>query len=302
MDRFASMSTFLAVIDAGSFSAAARRLGMPLATVSRRVSDLEDHLRVNLINRSTRKLTLTQAGETYYQSCRRLLDDLGEAERRAGGEYAIPRGDLVIAAPLVFGHLHLTPVVVEFLRIHPEVDVQLLLSDDVVTVPGEEIDLALRISQLADSSLVAQRIGTIRRVVCASPDYIAKNGMPQHPDELDQHDCITRAALAVPDSWPFRINGKMESVPLRRRLAVTTADAAIAASIAGAGLARVLCYQIQQAMNESKLVTILQDFEPEPLPLSFIYTAARPVSLKLKAFLDFAVPRLQQRLDPVSMR
>ncbi|HVJ34363.1 MAG TPA: LysR family transcriptional regulator [Terriglobia bacterium] len=297
MDRFAAMSTFIAVIDAGSFSAAARQLGMPLATVSRRVSDLEDLLQVGLINRSTRKLTLTQAGENYYQSCRRLLDDLGEAERRASGEYEIPRGDLVITAPLVFGHLHLTPVVVEFLRIHPEVDVQLLLSDDVVTLPGEQIDLALRISHLPDSSMATEQIGTIRRVVCASPDYLTKNGTPQHPDELDQHDCITRAALTVPDSWPFRINGKMESVPLRRRLAVTTAEAAISASIAGAGLARVLCYQVRQAMHEGKLATILHDFEPAPLPLSLVYAATRAVPLKLRAFLDFAVPRLRQRLS-----
>ena len=299
MDRFASMSTFLAVIDSGSFSAAARRLGMPLATVSRRVSDLEDHLRVNLINRSTRKLTLTQAGENYYQSCRRLLDDLGEAERRASREYTIPSGDLLISAPLVFGHLHLTPVVVEFLRIHPEVDVQLLLNDDAVGLPGEQVDLGLRISHLPDSGLIAERFGTIRRVVCASPDYLTKNGMPAHPDELDQHDCITRAALTVPDSWPFLIGGKMESVPLRRRLAVTTAEAAIAASIAGAGLARVLCYQIQQACNEGKLVTILREFEPEPLALSFVYAATRQVPVKLRAFLDFAVPRLKQRLGQV---
>lgn len=297
MDRFAAMSTFVAVIDAGSFSAAARQLGMPLATVSRRVSDLEDLLQVGLINRSTRKLTLTQAGENYYQSCRRLLDDLGEAERRASGEYEIPRGDLVITAPLVFGHLHLTPVVVEFLRIHPEVDLQLLLSDDVVTLPGEQIDLALRISHLPDSSMATEQIGTIRRVVCASPDYLTKNGTPQHPDELDQHDCITRAALTVPDSWPFRINGKMEAVPLRRRLAVTTAEAAISASIAGAGLARVLCYQVRQAMREDKLATILHDFEPDPLPLSLVYVATRAVPLKLRAFLDFAVPRLKQRLS-----
>lgn len=173
MDRFESMSAFVAVVEAGGFSAAARKLGMPLATVSRKVSELEDFLKASLISRSTRKIALTQSGQSFYESCRRLLDDLGEAERTASGEYQAPRGELIVTAPIVFGRLHLVPVVVEFLKIYPDVDVRLLLDDQIVNLVEEQVDLAVRISELPDSSMVATRIATIRPVICASPAYLA---------------------------------------------------------------------------------------------------------------------------------
>jgi DNA-binding transcriptional LysR family regulator len=296
MDRFQSMSAFVAVIDAGGFSAAARKLGMPLATISRKVSELEDHLQVGLINRTTRKITLTEPGQSYYESCRRLLEELREAERTASGEYTTPRGELIITAPIVFGRLHLTPIAVDFMKCFPEVELRLLLEDRIANLLDEQIDLAVRISDMPDSSLVATRIGTIRHVICASPAYLKARGMPLHPSDLITHDCITRTKLAVPDSWPFRIGDALKSFPVRRRFAVTTAEAAIEAALQGAGIARVLCYQVAQSRRDGKLVTVLQQFEPEPFPLSLVYAKSRLLPLKLRAFLDFAIPRLKKRL------
>ncbi|HWA49816.1 MAG TPA: LysR family transcriptional regulator [Dongiaceae bacterium] len=297
MDRFESMSAFVAVVEAGGFSAAARKLGMPLATVSRKVSELEDFLKASLINRSTRRIALTQSGQAYYESSRRLLDDLGEAERAASGEYQAPRGELIITAPIVFGRLHVVPVVVQFLKEYPEVDVRLLLDDQIVNLMDEQADLAVRISELPDSSMVATRIATIRPVICASPAYLSTHGTPRHPEELAGHDCIMRTRLPAPDSWPFRIDGAVKMIQVRRRLVATTAEASIEAAMAGAGLAKVFCYQIAEAERQGRLVSILRDFEPEPLPLSLVYAATRLVPLKLRAFLDFAVPRLKRRVQ-----
>ena len=296
MDRFESMSAFVAVTEAGGFSAAARKLGMPLATVSRKVSELEDLLKISLINRSTRKITLTENGQTFYESCRRLLDELGEAERSASGEYQAPRGELIITAPIVFGRMHLTPIVVEFLGTYPEVGVRLLLDDQIVNLIDEQVDLAVRISELPDSSMVAVRIGTIRNVICASPAYLKKHGTPRHPKDLANHHCVTRTKLAMHGTWPFRIGDTEKMFPVRRRLVVTAAEAAIEAALAGAGLARVLCYQIAKAEKEGALITVLRDYEPAPTPISLVYPSTRMVPLKLRAFLDFAVPRLRERL------
>jgi len=296
MDRFASMATFAAVVEAGSFSAASRKLAVPLATISRKVSDLEDLLGISLINRATRKISLTDVGRSYYESCRRLLDELGEMERAATGEYQTPRGELVVTAPIVFGRMHLTPVVVDFLKAYPEVQMRLQLEDRVINLNDEPIDLAMRISDLPDSSQMAVRVCQIRYVVCATPAYLAKHGTPKHPSELINHDCVTRTKLAAPDSWPFKIGAQIKSFQVQRRLSVNTAEAGIEAVLAGAGLARVLCYQIAQAQRDGKIVTVLGDFEPPALPLSFVYPSTRAVPMKLRAFLDFAVPRLKQRL------
>jgi DNA-binding transcriptional LysR family regulator len=299
MDRFGSMSAFVAVVDEGGFSAASRKLGMPLATISRKVSELEELLRVSLFNRSTRKVTLTDSGQQFFETARRLLDELEEAERAASGEYKAPRGELVITAPIVFGRLHLTPIVVEFLKAYPEVSVRLLLSDQITDLLDEHIDLAVRISALPDSSLVAVRVGTIRTVVCASPTYLAKYGTPRHPSDLAAHDCVTRAELSRPNAWLFRIGRSIKHFPVRRRLMVTTAEAAIDAAIADAGLTRVLCYQIVEAERDGDLVKVLCDYEPEPVPVSLVYPGSRLIPLKLRSFIDFAAPRLKQRLQPI---
>ena len=296
MDRFESMAVLLTAVETGSFSAAGRKLGMPLATVSRKVSELETHVKARLLSRSTRKLTLTDAGRDYVVACKRILEDVNEAERAASGEYSAPRGELIVTAPIVFGRLHVLPVTTEFLAAYPEVAVHLVLGDRVVNLIEDHVDLAVRIGELADSSLVATRVGTIRRVVCGSPAYFVVYGKPKSPGELSAHQCVTFAALMSPDSWVFKIDGTDVSVPVHSRLTVYTAEAAIDAAISGVGVTRVLSYQIDQPSRAGLLDITLRDFEPAPLPVSLVYAGQSRLPLKLRAFLDFAAPRLRERV------
>jgi len=296
MDRLDAMSVLLAVVDAGTLSAGARRLGMPLTTVSRKVSELEAHLRTRLFNRSSRQIALTEAGRSYVAACRRIIEDVGEAERAAAGEYSTPKGDLVITAPIVFGRLHVLPVVLDFLRAYRDIDIRLVQTDRPLSLLEDHIDLAVRIGALPDSSLVATRVGSIRRMVCASPGYFAERGKPKRPDELAGHDCITFQGLSAPEAWTFT-SGKSElTVATHSRLIVNTAEAAIDAAIAGAGITRVLSYQIAEARRSGALDIVLQNFEPEPWPVSLVYPGQGRLPLKLRAFLDFATPRLKARL------
>lgn len=294
MDRLESMSLFVAAVEAGSLSAAGRRLGIPLATISRKISELEAHLKTRLLNRSARRLTLTEAGHAYLAACRRILDDVGEAERTAAGEYNTPTGELIITAPIVFGRLHVLPVVIAFLAAYPEVDVRLTLTDRITQLIDEHIDLAARIGQLPDSNMVAIRIGSIRHVVCASPAYLAEYGTPKTPEDLATHRCITfEGALAT---WSFG-SGKAEfAVPVHSRLRVNTAEAAMDAAIAAVGMTRVLSYQIAEPVRSGTLRPVLQAFEPEPWPVSLVHAGHGLLPVKLRAFLDFAAPRIRERL------
>jgi len=296
MDRFDSMSTLLAVVESGSLSAAARRLNTPLTTVSRRVAELEAHLKTRLLNRSSRRIALTDAGRSYVAACKRILEELGEAERAASGEYSAPRGDLLITAPVVFGRLHVLPVVIHFLRAYPEIDIRMTLADRIVNIIEESVDLAVRIGHLADSSLVARRVGAIRRVICASPAYLAERGTPQEPADLGKHDCITFEGMTAPETWVFATRKSETDVAIRSRLVVNTAEAAIDAAKAGIGVTRVLSYQVASALREGTLMLALEDFEPAPLPVSLVHVGERLLPLKLRAFLDFATPRLKMVL------
>lgn len=300
MDRLDAMSLFVAAVEAGSLSAAARNVGIPLATVSRKVSDLERHLNTRLLNRSTRRLTPTNAGQAYLAACRRILDDVGEAERAAAGEYSAPTGELAITAPVVFGRLHVLPVVTGFLAAYPDVDIRLTLADRIVQLAEDHIDVAIRIGQLPDSSLVALGVGSIRRVVCASPAYLAEHGMPTTPADLETHSCITFEGLASSASWSFA-QGKTEvPIQVRSRLQVNTAEAAIDAAIAGVGLTKVLSYQVDAALRSGTLRILLREYEPEPWPVSLVHAGHGLLPVKLRAFLDFAAPRLKERLARLS--
>jgi DNA-binding transcriptional LysR family regulator len=299
MDRLEAMSILLAVVDAGSLSAAARRLGMPLPTVSRKVAELEAHLRARLLHRTTRQLSLTEAGAAYVAACRRILDDVGEAERIATGEYGAPKGELAVTAPIVFGRLHIVPVVAEFLAQYPEIRIKLLLTDRVVHLMEEQIDVALRIGKLPDSTLMASQVGAVRTVVCASPAYLAQRGVPAGPAALAAHDCIGFDVLESRRAWVFGDGRSTVSVPVIPRLEVNTAEAAIAAATLGVGLIRVLSYQVAEAVDNGALDVILQDYEPAPLPVSLVHKGQTPLPRKLRAFLDFAAPRLRARITPV---
>src|SRR5262245_20942963 len=268
MDRIEAMSTLLAAVEAGSLSAASRKLGMPLATVSRKVSELEAHLRTKLINRTSRRLTLTDAGRSYVAGCKRILEDLEEIERAAAGEYVVPRGDLVITAPIVFGRLHVLPVLAVFLKAYPDMASRVVLADRVMNLHEGTIDVAVRVGELPDSSLIATRVGTIRQVACGSPDYFAAKGMPKNPEELRHHDCVTFDGLMSPAEWKFAINGPPVTIAVHSRLVVSTAEAAIDAAIMSVGVTRVLSYHATDALRAGRLSLAFEEFETMPWTLS----------------------------------
>lgn len=296
MDRFDAMNVLLNVVEAGSLSAAGRRLGMPLATVSRKLAELESHLKARLLNRSTRRLELTDAGRHYVDACKRILDEVGDAERAAAGEYSTPRGDLVVTAPVVFGRLHVLPLVIEFLHAFPDVDVRLVLGDRVSHLLDEHLDLAVRIGALQDSNFKAAAVGSLRHVVCASPAYLAAHGTPKTPGDVATHRCVTFDALAAPDRWSFRDGKTDTTVRVHSRLVVNTAEAAVDAAKAGLGLTRLVSYQADAARRAGELALVLEAFEPPPVPVNLVFHAHQRIPLKLRAFLDFAAPRLRARL------
>lgn len=298
MDRLGAMSVFVTVVEAGSLSAAGRKLKMPLSTVSRKISELESHMKTRLLIRSTTNLALTDAGKSYLAACKSIIESVDEAERQAAGEYSAPTGDLIIAAPIVFGRLHVVPIVAEFLEKYPDVDVQLVLEDRPLDLLENHIDLAVRVGELPDSRLIAVRVGEIRNVVCASPKYLKGHGTPDTPQELVSHDCInfTFAALMSPDVWTFRMGNSEMSMRIRSRLVVNTAEAAIDAAIAGVGITRVLSYQVKKVAQSGALTTVLSKYESAPVPINLIYAGQRLLPLKLRTFLDFATPRFRIRL------
>jgi len=293
MDRLDAMTVFLAVVDCGSLSRAGRKLSMPLATVSRKLAELEDHLGARLLNRSTRRLEITEAGRGYEQACRRILDDVAGAEAAVAGEYDTPRGELAVTAPLVFGRLHVLPIVNEFLRANAEVDVRLALGDRIAHLIDEHVDVAVRIGTLPDSRLNAIPLGQLRSIVCASPGYLKAHGTPRTPAELAAHRCITFEAV-FPAAWRFA--GGASFTPGRPRLVVNTAEAAVDATVAGLGVTRVLSYQADAALRDKRLRLLLRDFEPDPVPVHLVWDGQQRVPSKLRTFLDFAAPRLRERL------
>ncbi len=292
------METLLAVVEAGSFSAASRKLGTPLPTVSRRVSELEAHVGTRLLIRSTRRLRLTEPGQAYVAAVKRIVHDVHMAERAASGEYVAPRGELDVTAPVVFGRLHLLPLVSDFLARYPDIDVRLILSDRNAHLIDDQLDVAVRIGPLPDSALVATPVGRVRRVVCASPRFLAAHGTPRQPDELSGLPCVTFDVLGAPTAWSFRRAGARteQAVALRSRLAVNTAEAAIDAALSGVGVTRVLSYQVEEALARGELRIVLSEFESEPLPVHLLHAGQLPLPLKTRAFLDFVAPSLRARL------
>jgi DNA-binding transcriptional LysR family regulator len=299
MDRLEAMEYFAAAVEAGSFSAAGRQLNVPLPTISRKVADLEAHLKAQLLVRSTRKLTLTEAGVNYLAACRSILDQVREAESQAAGEYSVPRGTLTITAPIVFGRLHVVPVVNAFLAEFPQINIYLTLSDHTLDLVDEHIDLAIRTGMLPDNAFVATKVGEIRRVVCGSPAYFSAHGTPKTLDDLAKHMCITYTALASGMTWVFDPRDGKPSRGVRPmcRLKINTAEAAIDAAIAGIGVTNVLSYQVARPVSEGKLSLILRDFEPEPAPVHIVHGRQALLPLKLRLFVDFAASRLRKSLD-----
>jgi DNA-binding transcriptional LysR family regulator len=296
MDRLEAMTILLAAVDTGSLSAASRHLRVPLATVSRRVTELEERLNVRLLHRGNRKLVLTDAGQSYVTSCRRIIEEIAEVERTASGEYRAPQGELTISLPAVLGRTHVLPIVVEFQRTFPDIRMRMQLTDRFVSLLEEHVDVAVRVGELPDSSMIATRVGLIRQVLCASPAYLKRRGAPQTPADLAKHDCVILGAYQTSYGWELVIDKTTQTVNVPSRLNVNLGEAAAAAAVGGAGIARVLSYLIEDLLKSRSLVTLLDAYEPSPTPVSVVYPSQRQVPLKLRAFLDFAVPRLRKRL------
>ena len=296
MDRLEAMSVIVAVTETGSFSAASRRLKKPVATVSRNVAELEARLKAQLFQRSSRQMTLTDAGRSYIEACKRIIEQVDDAEREVSGEYRIPKGDLAITSPWGLGHMHLMPIAIEFMNAYPEIALRLVLTDRIVDTVEENIDISIRIGNLADSNLIATKIGSVRFVLCASPGYLAEHGHPSEPTELSAHDCISIDSIAPQRSWKFIKDGREMVVPIRSRLTVSDSEAAIEAAIAGAGITRVMSYKMEAARRAGELVLMLEEYEQEPWPVHIVYAERKPVPLKLRAFLNWVTPRLKARL------
>jgi len=298
MDRLEAMGLLIDVADSGSFSAAARRRGMPVTTVGRKISDLEQALGATLLVRTTRKLSLTDAGTTYLASARRIIADVEEAEREAAGEFRTPKGELVITAPVQFGQLHVLPVVTDFLDLFSEINIRLLLVDSNVQMLEVHVDMAVRIGQLADSTMIATTVGSMRIVLCASPELLAAHGTPESVDALATLPSITFEGPASMAEWRFAATDTKAPIVFRPtpRLSVTTAEAAIRAAMRHVGVARVLHYQAAEAIDAGRLQLVLEAFEPDPVPVSLVHVGRGQMPLKMRRFLDFAVPRLRDVL------
>ena len=288
MDRLDDLSLYLAIVDTGSLAAAARRTGRSPPAVTRHLNELERRLGVRLIERNTRRLSVTDAGRRLAEHARSLLSDFETAMRDTAGEGAAPRGLLRVSAPLMFGRRHITPIVTDYLATYADVSADLALSDRPVDLIEEGIDVALRIAPLDDSSLVARRVGTVRRVVVASPAYLARHGMPARPDDLAQHRIVLFVNHANTADWRFADT----TVRVAARLQVNRAEAAIAAARAGHGLLMVLSYQVASELADGSLVRVLQEFERPAIPVQLVVPTARLMPPRVRTFLDFAVPRL----------
>jgi DNA-binding transcriptional LysR family regulator len=301
MDRLSAIRVFVAIADAGSLSGAGERLGMPLTTVSRHLKALEEALNTRLVTRTTRRLAMTEPGQAYLETCRRVLGDLDMAERHLAGERAEPRGLLALTAPSLFGRLYVRPVVSAYLDAYPQMTARMLLVNRVVNLVEEGLDLGIRIGHLPDSAMRATTLGTVRLICCASPAYLGRAGAPAEPRALLDHSCISFTSFSQPDRWAFPGGGapgkrRPQNVTVEPRLIVNTAETGIDAAVSGLGIVRVLSYQAQAALKDGSLCRVLEDFEPEPLPVSLVHREDRLPQAKVQSFSELAVPLLRKAL------
>ncbi len=288
MDRLDAMQAFVTVADLQGFAAAARKLKRSPPTVTRLVASLEDRLGQRLLQRTTRSVTLTDAGQRYVERARRILTEVEQAEAAALSQRTVPTGRFVVSGPALFGRLHLAPLMCTYLLRYPQVTGELMLADRVVNMVDEGVDLALRIGHLADSSLVARKVGQTSRVLVAAPKYLAKHRPPRTPEELPKHELIHFTALSPAPEWRFERKGREHTVRFSPRLVTNSGDAAIGHALLGGGLTLALAYQVADAVKAGRLVTVLEAFEPPPLPISCVYPSARMVSANTRAFLELA--------------
>jgi DNA-binding transcriptional LysR family regulator len=285
MDRFDMLAAFVAVADRRGFSAAARDLSMSPPAVTRAIAGLERHLGVTLFHRSTRAVALTDEGAAFLERARAILADLREAEQVVMGGRSVPRGQLYVTAPVMFGRLHVLPVIGALVDAHDGLTARMMLLDRNVRIVEEGIDVAVRIGELADSALRTTRIGSVEQAIVASPAYLARHGVPRRPADLSDHRCIAGSGVRTGTAWPFGGQGQ-PPVEIAPRLTVNTVDATLAAAEAGLGIASLLSYQCAEAIAAGRLVRILADHAPPPLPVSLLYDAGRAAMPAVRAFID----------------
>ncbi|QFI69891.1 LysR family transcriptional regulator [Sinorhizobium alkalisoli] len=294
MDRWQAMRIFVQVVDSGGFAQAAKMLHMSPPSVTRAIAALEQQIGTRLLVRTTRSVKLTAAGEGYVADCRRILAEIAEAEANAAGSFTHPAGLLTVTAPALFGRIHVLPVVLDFLDHYPAMQVKTVFVDRVTNLVEEGLDVAIRIAALPSSGLIARRIGSVRQVVCGSPDYFARFGKPQSPEDLTRHRMIGRDGLFGNSEWLFGRDSSIR-VPIGARLVVNTNDAAIAAAVAGWGLSRFQSYQVASEIEAGRLDVVLADYEREPVPIHIVHAEGRRVSARIRAFVDFAAERFRRR-------
>lgn len=297
MDRLGAMRVYVAVVEQRGFSAAARTLGMPVPTVCRKIAELEDQVGAQLLVRSTRRVSVTDSGQIYYDDARGILEDVDAAERRASGEYQFATGLLTITAPSMFGRLHLLPVISEFMRIHEEIEIRLLLTNHVLDFPDSHIDLGVRIGGGATASMDSIELGSVRQVVCAGKNYLAEHDCPAVPRDIAGHDCVTFSRSGSQVSWLFGgSNHKPLEIPVNSRFVVNTAEAALDAVLKHGGFTQLYAYQAAHLIQSGELQIVLENFEIEPRPVAFNFQRSDRLPQKLRTFVDFASPKLQQQL------
>ncbi|MDE1933731.1 LysR family transcriptional regulator [Bradyrhizobium sp.] len=289
MDRIDAMQAFLAVADLEGFAPAARRLGLSPSAVTRLIAALEERLGARLLQRTTRSVALTDAGQRYLARVRRILADVEEAEASIQDERTRPSGRLVVSAPIGFGRLHVSPVMSEYLKRYTEVSGELRLTDHMINLIEDGVDLAVRIGHLPDSSLVARQVGEMRRVVVASPGYLKARGEPKTPEAIASHQTVQFGATAASLDWRFVREGRDIRIGSVPRFITNSADAAIQYAVKGGGLTRVMAYQAADALKRGRLKIVLAKFEQSPLPIHVVYPTQRLLSAKVRAFIDLVL-------------
>ena len=302
MDRFRELSAFVAVAEAGAFNAAARRLNLSPPAVTRLVTALEGRIGARLFTRTTRHVALTEAGERLLGDAVRILAEVDEAEASAAGAHQSPRGTLRVTAPVMFGQRHIAPILRAYLDTYPDVAATVLFVDRIVDLIDEGLDVAVRIGDLPDSSLTATRVGAVRRVTVASPDYLAVHGAPRVPDDLPGHRIINPLGLIQRPEWGFVAGGETRTVRLSPRLTVNTVTAAVDAAVAGWGITKVLSYQVAAELADGRLVEILRDFEDRRMPVHLLHSEGRRAAAKIRTFIDFASASLRADADHLAAR
>lgn len=293
LDRLHRMAVFVAVVEAGGFAGAARKLGISPPGVTRAIAELENHLGVRLLTRSTRVVRVTEVGERYAQDCRRILAEVDEADEAASGQHSAPRGRLTLTAPVLFGARYVTPIVAEYLARFPEVTASCWFLDRIVNMMDEGVDVAIRIGELPDSSMQAVRVGQVRQLVVGAPAYLARHAAPAHPQALQQHSVISASPVTPTPEWRWMRDGQAFAVRLQPRMLTTSNDSAVAAAVAGLGLTRVMSYQVADELRDGRLQTVLAEFESAPLPVHVVHREGRHATQKARAFLDLAIERLR---------